>query len=329
MLDYLALPLIGFSLLSAAGMAIFFGILIFRRWKKDRLVERRKALLPVITRSYLRRVNGMPENPTEVLKISATIRLHALSHLHLLLRGGERDYLMQVAELDGLLEAVLRLSKSIISSKRIQAVRLMQQFGSEACIARLRRMMTSDRNAQVRLEAAFALGALFALPPPRETIRILKLSQRRPQRLDRALFRSMAPKYHKHLTDILDQLTDLGVSILAVDALGWSETHSVLPNLTALTKHHDAEIRSAALRGLANLGSSQVAECVLQSLNDETSFVRVQAINAASALMIGKAVPELERLLEDSDLWVRLRAQHALGVLCGSWPNRESFGEVA
>ena len=66
---------------------------------------------------------------------------------------------MQIAELDGLLRKMIEKSKSVRTAHRVDAIRLLQQFGSEACITRLREMLVADR----RTEEALALLAGVAL----------------------------------------------------------------------------------------------------------------------------------------------------------------------
>ncbi len=58
------------------------------------------------------------------------------------------------------------------------------------------------------------------------------------------------------------------------------------------------------------------------------AFVRTQAVNSCAALGLESAIPELERSLEDEDIWVRLRAEHALDVLERHRPTHETMGMI-
>ena len=321
-----------FVFIACAGVAItmiaLFGILLFRRWYLERRMRLRREKLGAITRSYMRRVAGHRDSDFSAAW-SDNLKLAAVSHIHLLLRGGERARLMQMAELDGLLRATLRQSHSLRSARRIDAIRLLRQFGSEACIARLRELFTRDRNFTVRLEAAFALAAIHALPPPRETMRILGMFERKLNRLDQALFRASATHYPQQLALLLDDELEGEVRALIVDALGWSGDASVLPLLETASASDDAELRSAALRAAAQLGMPSVETWVMRCLVDPVAFVRVQAINCCATLGLQEAVPALHTLRRDDDLWVRLRAEQALDLFETQLPRREPQGLTA
>ncbi len=316
------------SAICAVAMSVFFGALIIRRWRIEVRTARDREMLAEITRNYLQRVAGqrIAETPK---KWPDYLKLRAVSHIHLLLRGGERDHLMQMAELDGLLERTIDNSRSSRRAKRIDAIRLLQQFGSEACIARLRQLLTRDPNSKVRTEAAFALASIKALPPPRELIRILGMFDRQPSRLDSALLRASAPQYHEHLRMILEDDIPSSQRALIVDALGWADDPAVLPTLRVAAESENPELRSAALRAAARLGHPSVEEWVLRLLDDPVPFVRVQAANCCASLALGAAVPRLRDMLEDEHLWARLRAEHALDVLVAQWPSDELFGTAA
>lgn len=323
-----ALLIIKVAIGLAAMLALFFALLVARRRRLEQRDAERQVMRGEITRNYLQRVGGFS---TDASRNSwpSDVRLASISHLHLLLRGGERDRLMQMAELDGLLRHTMRKSRSFRAARRIDSIRLLQQFGSEACIARLRELLTTDRSRIVRIEAAFALAALRALPPPRELIRILGMFDRKPNRLDSALLRSTAQQYTDHLLHLLNDPMPHWRRALIVDALGWSGDPSVLPTLRRAAGIDNAELRSASLRASAKLGSPTARNWVLPLLRDPVPFVRVQAANACAALRLQSAVPQLRMMLDDEDLWVRLRAEHALDVLVANWPSDQAFTDAA
>lgn len=323
-----AFAIIHLSIWAALGVSGFFAILLVRRWWLERREAARREALGAITRNYLQRMAGIKPESTKA-GWSSDLRLAAVAHLHLLLRGGERQRLMQLAELDGLLEATIRTSRDMRAARRIDAIRMLQQFGSEACVARLRGIFTRDSHPKVRLEAAFALAALGALPPPRELIRILGMFDRKPNRLDSALLRSLAPQYADHLKLMLEDEMPHWRRAFIVDALGFSESSDVLPTLRRAAQMDNPELRSAALRAAAKIGHPGVAEWVLPMLDDPVPFVRIQAANCCASLGLRSAVPHLREHLADEDLWVRLRIEHALDVLVAHWPSDEAFGAVA
>ena len=295
----------------AAVVIVIFLLLVLRRFLAERAVARNKRIDSDITRSYLRRVAGHRPEGDETAWTTER-RLAAITHIQALLRGGERGRLMQIAELDGLLAETVRRSHRWRRSERVSAIRMLQRFGSELCIARLRELMAHDRSQRVRIEAAFALAAAHALPPPRETMRILRMTERDPSRLDVALLRASAPDYREQLTLLLeDDLSPIWRAQL-IDSLGWSGDVAIIPILEAASKDEHPEIRSAALRASAKLGHPGGRDWIMASLGDPDPNVRVQAVNTCAALGLTECAPKLSALRKDSQLWVRLRAEQAL-----------------
>ena len=296
--------------ISATAVFLFFLLLVFRRY----IGEKRSAALDArdtaITRSYLQRVAGhkvdKPNRWGEKAQLAAVTRILPL------LRGGERTRLLQIAELDGVLSDTLYRSHGIYKKDRINAIHLLQRVGSEACIGRLRELMARDANDRVRLEAAFGLAANTALPPPRETLRILGSMKRHPTRIDVALLRSTAPLYADQMLLLLDDDLDPAWRANIIDSLGWSESLSVIDTIkNAATDPHE-EVRAAALRASGKLGHPVAAEWIIPALEDPAQAVRLQAISAAVKLGLKQALPELLQMRNDEQLWVRLRAEEAI-----------------
>ncbi|GAB5348403.1 HEAT repeat domain-containing protein [Alteriqipengyuania sp. 357] len=302
------------SVALAGGITLFFLLLVVRRHLAERKAAEHKRVDARITRGYLRRVAGQRPDDDETGWTDER-RLAAVSQIQGLLRGGERDRLMQIAELDGLLATTVRRSHSWRRARRVSAIRLLQRFGSELCIARLRELMARDRSSRVRVEAAFALAAAHALPPPRETMRILRMTARAPSRLDVALLRASAPDYREQLALLLeDDLTPVWRAQL-IDSLGWSGDMAVIDVVEKAARHDHPEIRAAALRASAKLGHPGGKEWILGALRDPAANVRVQAVNTCAALGLKDARGALNDLRDDPELWVRLRAEQALETL--------------
>ncbi|MCP9223614.1 HEAT repeat domain-containing protein [Erythrobacter sp. LQ02-29] len=319
--------IIGSTALAGAVIAIFL-LLLLRRHLAELSEKKNRHVEAAVTRSYLRRVAGYAEEG-EHSGWTHTRRMAAVAHVQALLRGGERARLMEMAELDGLLAVTLRRSHSWRRAERINAIRLLQRFGSEACIARIRALMARDRSQRVRMEAAFALAAMHALPPPREIMRLLRMPARRPSRLDVALLRTSSPQYSEQLVLLLDD--DLSGEWRAelIDALGWSGNMEVIGLLKHAARYHDPEIRCAALRAAAKLGHPSARSWVLRALDDEVTSVRVQAVNACAALGLREASDKLREMRADPQLWVRLRAELALERLTVSRDKVPTAGAAA
>lgn len=306
--------LIWFCIWSTVGLSAAFALLIVRRWITQKRAPLKKARQVAITRSYLQRVGGFNHQnggagwPTGE-------RLLAIGHLLLLLRGAERDRLIQLAEIDGLLVEVLRKCNAWRAARRIDAIRSLQQFGGDAAIAALRDVLRTDRHRIVRFNAAFALASFGRLPPPRETIELIGMPSRTPTRLDVAMMRAMAPDYADHLVRMLGDAMPHARRAAIVDALGWSGDHTVLPALLRASTSNDVESRCAALRAAAKLGHPAAGPWVQAALGDSNANVRIQAVNSCAALRLVDAVPVLRQMCGDPELWVRLRSEEALAQL--------------
>lgn len=297
----------------ALAICMVFAALVLRRYLAERNRARRDARDTQITRDYLQRVEG---NKVDLsTNWGRNTQRAAISRILPLLRGGEKTRLLQIAELDGVLADTLRKSHGLYAKERVNAIHLLQRFGSEVCIGRLRELMARDPNMQVRLEAAFALAANDALPPPRETLRLIEALERQPTRLDIALLRSTAPLFPQQMILLLnDDLTDDWRALL-IDAIGWSGEMDVIGTLEQAAGHASAEIRCAALRAVAKLGHPGAARWVLAALDDPVAAVRLQAIAAVMRLGLRSALPQLSQLTRDPELWVNLQADQAIEEL--------------
>lgn len=306
--------LIHFCIWSSVAMTTAFAALVVRRWYTERREPIGKARQTAITRAYLQRVQGMPAD-MQSPRWGATECMNAVSHLLLLLRGGEREILVKLAEDDGLLAETLQLSCAWRAARRIDAVRVLQQFGGALAEQRLTEMLAGDTHSIVRLNAAFALAQSGKLPPPRETSAMLGMPGRNPTRMDVAMLRAMAADHAAELQEMLFETMPHARRAAIIDALGWSGDMSVLPLLERAARFNNIEIRCSALRAAAKLGHPKVRKWVIRALGDRDPVVRTQAINSCASLGLEDAVPALRKLACDSEFWVRLRAGEALDEL--------------
>lgn len=297
----------------AAAIVVLFLILVLRRFLSEKTKTKRDRRDAAITRSYLQRVAG--HKVDETINWNRNFRLAAITRILPLLRGGEKARLLQIAELDGVLAGTVRHSHSLYRSERIFAIHLLQRFGSEVCVARLRQLMARDPSPRVQLEAAFALAANGALPPPRETLRILKAFNRKPKRLDVALLRATAPLYTEQMVLLLDDDLPREWRANIIASLGWSGDMGIVALLERFANDPDPEIRCAVLRASGKLGHPAAASWILESLRDPIVSVRLQAIAASIQLGLRQAIPQLAEMGRDEELWVRLRAEQALEQL--------------
>lgn len=304
---------IRYSLVGAVAMACLFVLLVIRRWVAEQVQARQGREAADITRFYLQRVAGKAGaevSPDWTLEK----RLAVVLDIQGLLRGDERERLMQITELDGLLASVLRKSRSLSRNKRIDAIHVLQRLRSGICIGRLRELMASDRSHHVRMEAAFALAAAHNLPPPFETLRMLGLLNRRPTPIDAALMRASATQYFDQVVTIVEGGLPSAWHACLIEVLSLLGNMSVLTLVERAAQNDDPEVRCAAMRASMNLCHPMARRWVIPCLGDHRAEVRVQAANACARLGLLAAAPKLAQLANDEDVWVRLRSQEALAL---------------
>ncbi len=308
--------IIHLSVVFATAMLLCMSVLIARRGLAEQQQTRDIRRANEVTRAYLRRLAGAED---VVPPKAEPIALDAVLHLSQLLRGAERDRMLEFADGDGLFDLALTEMKRSRPPARVKAIRMLGQFGSERCVESLRSAMAEDPRPELRLEAAGALAQLGRLPSPADTIAMLRLDHGPPTRLHLALLRSLAPTYLKELGALLDGNIPLTLRCAIVDAIGWSGDYSAADLIEQAARHEEPEMRCAALRAARQLGRPDASRWILPLLADSSPDVRVNAIRACETLRIRVAVDALELLLQDRSWWVRSRAEEALATLR---PNR-------
>jgi HEAT repeat protein len=304
------------SLWLAATMALLMGLLILRRLAGERVAAAREANSVKVSRELLRAISGatQPSLPT-FDAARPEERLRALSHLFHLLRGGDRDRLLALAEAYGLFDtALLRVTRGR-AARRIDAMRVLEQFASPTCVAGLQQALERDQNAEVRLEAAATLARMGQLPAIEKSIRLLRLDQSPRTRIHSALFRSLAQRDWPAMAQLADNPEYGSLRADLVDALGSSGDFAVLPALAGHGEDSAPEVRNAALRAARRLGHPGAGTWATQLLYDPVESVRIQAVRTCGALGVRAAAPRLREMVDDPSWWVRTRAADALTQL--------------
>jgi HEAT repeat protein len=120
------------------------------------------------------------------------------------------------------------------------------------------------------------------------------------------------------LRDLLS-IPDLADSLLWVvlETIGRLGLADMAEEVSRFTVHPDPELRAAAFRALHRLGTvpEHVHPPLLDALEDEVDFVRIQAAHAAAYLPAEVAMPALEPRLGDDSWWARRAAAASLAGL--------------
>ncbi len=232
-----------------------------------------------------------------------------------LLRGEDYDRLLRLADAMGLPDLAIAQLDNSLPARRVDALRVLEQFPVPRAVAALVERMGQDPDDSVRLEAAAALARVDHLPPPHDIIDMLGLRDRQLNRLHEAIFRTSASAYPRDLVLLTLDASLVHVRPLLVEALGWSRDFSILPVLAEHAESSDPETRSAALKAARELGHPGIEEWVVPMLRDPVEHVRAQAARTAGKLGLHGATALLAEMANDPSWWVRKRALDALGQL--------------
>lgn len=307
--------LISFLFAAAAG-AMMLGLYVRRRAYERRIsLERQDD--SAISRRLLHLIH-QPEFDRSSVQLDelAPGQAHRIfSHLLRLVRGQDHDRLLLLADWVGLPDMSIRAMKHSLAARRVDAMRLLEQFPVARAIEALLDQMGHDPVPAVRLEAAAALARTGNLPCPRHIIEMLDLKSKLANRLHEAIFRSSASAFADELAQVSRDKSLGPVRPLLVEAIGWSEDYSLLPVLALHASDLDPEIRAAALKAARKLGHPSVSPWVRMLLLDPAEQVRIQAARTAGALGLRDAIPVLSTLVENPSWWVRTRAVEALSLL--------------
>lgn len=274
-----------------------------------------RQLLAIIANSALLDSARLP--PT----VSDDQRRRVFSHLLHLVRGQDQDRLLALADAMALPEAALADLRDRRPARRVDAMRVLEQFPVPRAIDALIERMGNDPDDAVRLEAAAALARTGHLPPPAAVIEMLGLRHRPLNRLHEAIFRTSAHEHAAGLAALARDPSLQRVRSLIVEALGWSNDFSTLRLLAQHANDADPQVRSAALRAARKLGHPDVETWVLPLLLDPVDVVRTNAARTCGALGLRDAIPVLATLLENPSWWVRTRAAEALAMLRPAQPS--------
>ncbi|KPL68674.1 hypothetical protein SZ64_11550 [Erythrobacter sp. SG61-1L] len=303
--------------------SIVLAILTFRRWLSEKDRATRTELRRRIAQAYVGRLE-VSTLPPEIIQASPQVRLEAVSHLLQLLRGSERDKLLQIADEERLFDTALHFAESPRAARRSEAIRTLDQFGSPRCVSALQMLMANDEENEIRLEAAAALARLGRLPSAKDTISMLGLRHGQVIRLHRALFRSIAAQHPEQIRELLHEDVQPDLRAVLIDAVAYGGDLRDVAELERAAREPVAEIRAAAVRAARLVGDPRTEPWVIAALSDEAEIVRIQAVQSVAKLGFKSALPKLRELQDDASVWVRVRTGDAMALLAPQAPAGEA-----
>jgi HEAT repeat protein len=168
--------------------------------------------------------------------------------------------------------------------ERRSIVGTLGALGSEVAVEALTRVVAEDPSADIRRQAAWALGEIED---------------------DGAVMALL----------VAMQDEDVEVRRMAVWALGELEDEAAIPALVVALEDEDGEIRRHAVWALGEIESPRALEALRTVIRDEDQEVRRQVVWALGQIEDPSAVPDLVVALRDEDAEIRRHAVWALGEI--------------
>jgi HEAT repeat protein len=241
----------------------------------DELLDGKKSL----SRSSLRDFSDIDSNSLEAL-LEAWPRI-AMERKRLLL-----DELQTLSDNDTLV-CFDDMARALLHDPdaRVQAgaIRLLEECSDAKLVPVYLKILSGDRDASVRVEAASALGQFVRLGELEE---IPETSLRR---------------IEEALLEKVNSEDEASVRRQALESIGYSSRPEVIPLIETSFRRENPDWQASALSAMGRSSDERWEENVLLKLLDETPRVRLAAVVAAGELGLTSAREILLKMLEDEE----------------------------
>ena len=299
------------SLLLATGALAIMVVLIVSRVLGSRReglrAARRRALVQQLLRGGVSDGSALRKAPPDL--IAQTFR-----DLIRLVRGDERDALVEQAAQLGVPARLCRLLESGSARDRLSAAQSLADFRDPGTLQALRNAL-DDRNEDVRLAAALSLAHSGGAAEVHALVERLGLGTEEDSMMIVTLFRTVAEERpHEIKALILRPETNVRARLAAVEALAGTGDYSLVPLIARLATEadDDSEELPRYLHALGQLGHPAGREAIIHGLNRKAPEARAAAAAAAGEIGLVESMDRLGALLDDADWWVRFRSAEAL-----------------
>jgi HEAT repeat protein len=261
--------------------------------------------------------HGAPRRLPRAAKDSVLSLLEAV-------KGEEGDRLKEVLARHGVDRWFLRRARAGHLTARLDAIEGLGKARLPQTLDALLELFRHPRQVVRRMAARAAAGTLAVMPPEPgpEGPHARFIAALRDADLQSGVVQESLLLLETRAGPILRELLadpDLSDTLrwVALETSGRLGLADMAEQVAPATTHADPELRAAAFRALRRLGSvpEDARASLLQALDDEVDFVRVQAAHAAAFLPAEVALPALEPKLGDDSWWVRRAAAASMARL--------------
>jgi HEAT repeat protein len=239
-------------------------------------------------------------------------------------KGEEGDRLKEALAQHGVDTRFLRKARAGHLTSRLDAIEGLGKARLPQALDPLLGLFQHPRAVVRRMAARAAAGTLAIMPPEpgpdgphARFVDALRHADLQPGVVQEALLlleTRAGPILRELLAD--PELSD-SLRWVVLETSGRLGLADMADQVAASASHPDPELRAATFRALRRLGSvpEGATAALLDAVDDEVDFVRVQAAHAAAFLDPDAALPALEPRLEDRSWWVRRAAAGSLARL--------------
>jgi HEAT repeat protein len=239
-------------------------------------------------------------------------------------KGEEGDRLKEALASHGVDERFLRRARAGHLTARLDAIEGLGKARLPGAFDLLLGLLRHAKPVVRRMAARAAAGTLAIMPPESgpdgphaRFIEAIKHADLQPGVVQESLLlleTRAGPVLRELLADPELPGTLHWVVLETTGRLGLAD---MAEQVAASAGQPDAELRAATFRALRRLGTvpEDAERALLDAIDDEVDFVRVQAAHAAAFIDPDRAIPALEPRLEDDSWWVRRAAAASLASL--------------
>ena len=296
--------------LCMVAAAALFGLVV-ARLALVRSTDRRGTVRAKLLDALLSEGGAINPDTENLTKVEREVAATLTGELAEMTRGSERANVLDRARELGVPQTLARRMRSPFAQTRLNALETLAMFDEELPAVRA---ALDDRDADVRLGAALALGQRGEAPPPAELVARLGVS---PDRQSLLLVSLMADLVEKDAAAVAALLFERDVpaeaKVAAIDALA-DAGGEYTPLLAYMARESAGEpdLQPRIYRALGRNGHPQAVDAIVHGFASPDAGTRASAAQAAGKAGAGEAAPHLRELLADADWWVRYRAGEAL-----------------